>query len=138
MKIRLSELRGLIREMLIVRTMVAPSRISGDGLYAAEFIPAGGVVLRWIEGHDRTFPSDYPESLPPEARAVFIELASWDGERWFLSGDGGAYFNHSDEPNVRVVPGDGAAAVRDRVAVRDILPGEELTMDYRDIGIDSI
>lgn len=138
MKIQMNELRSLIREILMVRTMVGPSRISGDGLYAAAFIPRGKIVSKWLEGFDRTFPSDYPTTLPYAAKIAFMTLASWDGDSWFISGDDGVYFNHSEKPNVRVVPGVGPASTWDRVAIRDILPGEELTMDYAEIGIDPI
>lgn len=127
-----------VNEMLTVRTMVAPSQVEGEGLYAAEFIPKGSVVSRWVEGSDRTFSNDYVESLPPEDQNGFKESASWDGESWFLSGDDAVYFNHSKSPNVRVVMGRGSPSTWDRVAVRDIQPGEELTMDYREIGLDPL
>ena len=124
--------------MLMIRTMVGPSRISGDGLYASEFIPAGTVVSKWVEGFDKTFPSDYPTTMPYAAKVAFITLASWDGHNWFISGDDGVYFNHADDPNVHVIPNRGPAATWDRIAARDIMPGEELTMNYADIGIDAI
>jgi len=138
MRIRLGELKKLIREMLVVRTMVAPSKISGEGLYAASFIHKGDIVSKWIEGVDKTFPGNYPDGLPVEDRESFKKLASWDGDNWFLSGDDGIYFNHSEDPNVRVVMGKGSPSTWDRVATRDILPGEELTMDYREVGLDFI
>lgn len=138
MKLKLAELRSIIREMLYVRTMVAPSVIEGNGLYAGEFIPKGKIISKWVEGSDRTFPYNYPDCLPEKARKEFIELASCDGDSWFLSGDNGAYFNHSLTPNVFVTHGEGPAATWDRIAARDILPGEELTMNYHQIGTDSL
>ena len=122
--------------MLVVRTMVAPSTIEGDGLYAGEFIPAGSLVMKWVEGLDRTFPLDYPNDLPPKARKTFMKFASCDGKVWCLSGDNGGYFNHSFVPNICIMPGKGPAATWDRIALRDIQPGEELTMNYDEIGID--
>jgi len=127
-----------VNEMLTVRTMVAPSQIEGEGLYAAEFIPKGKIVSRWVEGSDKTFSNEYADELPAEEQKCFKELASWDGDSWFLSGDDAVYFNHSKSPNVRVVMGRGSPATWDRVATRDIQPGEELTMDYREIGLDPI
>ena len=49
-----------------------------------------------------------------------------------VGGDETAYINHSCEPNayMRAVPGDKVAFF----ALRDIEPGEEITMDYRDAG----
>lgn len=127
-----------IQEMLTVRTMVAPSQIEGKGLYAAEFIPKGAVVLHWVEGSDKTFTNDHVESMDQKIKDEFKDFASWDGDSWFLSGDDGIYFNHSNSPNIRVVMGRGSPATWDRVAVCDIHPGEELTMDYREIGIDPL
>lgn len=129
---------NVIIEMLVVRTMVAPSTVGGEGLYAAEFIPKNTVVSRWIEGHDKTFSNEFVEKLELRDQKKFKELASWDGDSWFLSGDDGIYFNHSKSPNIRVIMGRNSPATWDRVAVRDIQPGEELTMDYREIGLDSI
>lgn len=127
-----------VNEMLMIRTMVAPSRAEGEGLYAAEFIPKGKVVSQWVEGSDRTFSKDYPDSLPIDSQAKFKELASWDGDSWFMSGDDGVYFNHSNSPNIRVIMGRGSPATWDRIATRDIQSGEELTMDYREIGLDPL
>lgn len=138
MKIRLKELKRLIREELRVVTNVQSSGSKGSGLYAMEFIPIGGLVFQWVDGYDRVYPRDYLESLPSEDRDEFDSLASFDGDAWYVAGGGGAYFNHSSAPNVRVVKGEGPSATWDRVAVRDIQPGEELTMDYGEVGIDGI
>lgn len=117
-------------------TAVRPAGGAGRGLFAVDFIPRGGLVFRWREGRDATFPADHPDGLSPADAAQFRRLASWDGTAWFLAGDGGAFFNHSTSPNVGVVRGDGPPATWDRVALRDVFPGEELTMDYAAIGID--
>lgn len=131
-------LNNQLQEMLTIRTMVAPSAIEGDGLYAAEFIPKGTVVSKWVEGFDKVFPSDYPKSLDSSKKKSFMIYASWDGDSWFLSGDDAIYFNHSNSPNIRVIMGHGSPATWDRIAIRDIYPGEELTMDYAEIGIDPL
>ena len=136
MKIRLKELKRLIQEELRVAAEVRPSTDKGSGLYAMEFIPAGELVFRWADGRDHVYPLDYPADLPADEREKFKKLASTDGQAWYLAGDDGSYFNHSSRPNVRVVKGSGPAAMWDRVAVRDIEPGEELTMDYGEIGVD--
>lgn len=135
MRLRLGHLRCLIREELTVPTRVA-SVGGGRGLFAVDFIPHGGLVFRWREGLDASFPPGFPDALPPPEARRFRRLASWDGEAWFLAGDGGAFFNHSGTPNVGVIPGDGPPATWDRVALRDVSPGEELTMDYSSIGLD--
>ena len=131
-------IKDSLQEMLTIRTMTAPSKIDGQGLYAAEFIPKGTVVSKWIEGFDRTFPKEYPDSLEQPKKDLFKTYATWDGDSWFLSGDNAIYFNHSISPNIRVVMGRGSPATWNRIAIKDIRPGEELTMDYREIGIDPL
>lgn len=136
MKLRVGHLRKLIREALAVAARVEDAGAAGRGVFSLDYIPRGGLVFRWRPGVDASFPPSYPESLPPAAARRFRELASWDGSGWFLAGDGGAFFNHSSSPNVGVLPGHGPRATWDRVALRDVFPGEELTMDYSSIGLD--
>jgi len=138
MQIRLGDLRKLIREELQVAASVDSSRIAGAGLFADEDIDAGTPVFKWNPRVDFEYSREYPDSLPSKESDEFKELASWDGTTWSLAGDGAAYFNHSIEPNV-VIDGHGAtpAAKRNRVAARDIRAGEELTMNYHEIGLDS-
>ena len=136
MQIRLKELKRLIREGLRVAAEVRPSSDKGSGLYASEFISAGGLVFQWVDGYDQVYSLDHPSELSTDEREKFKRLASTDGNAWYLAGGDGAYFNHSSSPNVRVVKGDGPSATWDRVAVKDIEPGEELTMDYGEVGVD--
>ena len=140
MQIRLGDLRKLIREELQIVASVNSSRIAGagEGLFADEDIEAGAPVFKWNPRIDAEYSPKYPDSLPPEESDEFKELASWDGEMWSLAGDGAAYFNHSDEPNV-VIDGhdESRPAKRNRIAAHDIRAGEELTMNYREIGLDS-
>jgi SET domain-containing protein len=136
MQIRLKELKRLIREGLRVAAEVRPSSDKGSGLYASEFIPAGGLVFRWVDGYDQTYSLDHPSELSTDEREEFKRLASTDSNAWYLAGGDGAYFNHSSSPNVRVMKGDGPSATWDRVAVKNIEPGEELTMDYGEVGVD--
>jgi hypothetical protein len=138
MNIQFEELRRLIREQLKIATGVMATPGRGTGLFAAEFIPAGGLVFRWVDGFDKKYSIDYPMTLPPVEKKRFEDLASSDGNAWYIAGDDGAYFNHSSNPNVIVIKNNGPSATWDRIAARDINPGEELTMDYGDIGIDPI
>ncbi|NBV84647.1 SET domain-containing protein-lysine N-methyltransferase, partial [bacterium] len=85
---------------------------------------------------DHEYSADYPKGLSPSEKKEFIDKASWDGEVWSLAGDEGAYFNHSEDPNVVVVTGNDHPAEWKRIASRDIEAGEELTMDYSEIGHD--
>jgi SET domain-containing protein len=135
---RLTELvlRRLLKEELQIKARVAPSSISGLGLFAAEDIPKGAVVFRWNDQIDQEYSKNYPDQLPPDIKKDFMSLASVDDEGWFLAGDGGAYFNHSEEPNIGVDGGEMSPAKRDRFASQDIEAGEELTMDYSAVGND--
>lgn len=138
MKIRLGLLRKIIREELKVATYKGKSKVSGIGLFAGQFIPAGSIISKWSDGYDMKFSKDYPDQLSVEERAAFEKYASFDGDTWSLSGDDAKYFNHSEHPNVIVSKDARPPAERDRIAARDIGPGEELTMDYSEIGFDPI
>lgn len=108
--------------MLLIRHRVLPSRIHGSGLFADEPVAAGAVIWRFDPEIDQRWRPGTPP--PPEALAGSIHhVYKLDG--WFyFDGDAARYTNHADEPNSRV---DEAGRV---VAVRDIAPGEELTLDY--------
>ena len=126
----------LLQEELQVTTSIKPSTISGLGLFAAEDIPKSAVVFRWNDQVDQEYPKKYPDRLPSKDKKDFMDMASEDEDGWFLAGDGASYFNHSEDPNVGPIGGPGSAAKRDRLALRDIAAGEELTMDYGSIGSD--
>lgn len=138
MKVTVGELRRIIREAMAINCYVDRSEIpeAGDGLYATEDIEPGTVVSRWQDGLDRSYDEDDLTGLDDGSRREFEDLASWDGERWYLSGDDGKYMNHSPTPNLGVVDGDAPAAMRDRIALRPIRAGDELTIDYSDVGVD--
>ena len=122
-----------------VRSTLAPSYIRGKGMgvFSREQIPARAEVFAWNPQIDSEYSSILPDSWTPDELEEFIALASWDGEVWSLAGDNGAYFNHSDDPNVVVVPQPGVRPARwKRVASRRIQAGEEMTMDYSQVGTD--
>src|SRR3546814_1178092 len=54
--------------MLLVKTYVAPSRIHGLGLFAAERIPRGARIWEFNPVMDRFVSREEFESLPPAAR----------------------------------------------------------------------
>ena len=139
MKIRLGELRRIIREAMTVSTHLGPSGTSsaGTGVFAGEDVEEGDVVFSWDPQVDSEYSEENLRGLPPDELEEFQELASWDGEVWSLAGDNGAYFNHSDDPNVVAVPQPGVRPARwKRVASRRIQAGEEMTMDYSQVGTD--
>ncbi len=115
--------------MMLIEARVAPSRIHGLGLFAAQFIPRGTPVWRFVPGFDREFTPAEVMSLPALAQAHL---------RWFgfvngasgsvaLSGDHACFMNHSGNPNTGAADTEPLVTT---VARRDIAAGEELTCDY--------
>lgn len=117
--------------MLLIRTRVAPSRIHGLGLFAAEFVARGTPVWRFQPGFDQAFSPAQLAALPPLTR----EHVRWFGfvrredGHFILSGDHACFMNHAADPNTGALPE--APPPVTTVALRDIAAGEELTCDYR-------
>ncbi|TNE52795.1 MAG: SET domain-containing protein-lysine N-methyltransferase [Bacteroidetes bacterium] len=100
------------------------SRLKGYGVIATQFIPKGTVT--WVQDKlDREFTPDEFDALG----SVYTELADtytfrnqWGNH--ILCWDHGKYVNHSFNSNCLSTP------YNFEIAIRDILPGEELTDDY--------
>lgn len=112
--------------MLLVNATAGASAIHGIGLIAREFIPRGTRIWEYRQGFDLILTPREVESLSAVARDQVLWYAFYDQTRsaYVLSGDDDRFTNHADDPNTA---DDGAFTV----ARRDILPGEELTADYR-------
>lgn len=113
--------------MLVVRTYVAPSRIEGLGVFAAEAVEAGAVLWRPDPRFDLAIPATEHETGSPALRDL-LERYSYPcplrpGILVYES-DNGRFMNHSEEPNT-----DFSAEGRG-VATRGIAAGEEITCDY--------
>lgn len=96
----------------------------GHGVFATAFIPKGTIV--WVlDELDRIMAPDEVRDLPLPLRAVVERYAyvAPDGQ-YILCWDDARYMNHSCRPTSRGV-GDAF-----EIAVRDIVPGEELTCEY--------
>ena len=102
--------------------VIGPSNISGRGVFARRAFRKGEIVLRWDVS--QKIGRDNIESLPLEQRHF---LNPFDDEFMVLLGEPERYVNHSCANNTRV------EEFTD-VAVRDILPGEEITSDYQSGG----
>lgn len=104
---------------------LARSRIHRWGVYATEFIPAGRKVIEYtgerISRRETKRRADMSDMI-----YLFTLDAYWtvDGS---VGGSGAEYINHSCEPNL-------VARITKRhilyMSLRDIRPGEELTVDY--------
>lgn len=96
----------------------------GHGVVATEFIPAG--TITWVRDLlDREFTPAELAALPPLYREI-VETYTFRNRigNFVFCWDHGRYVNHSFRPNCL------ATAYGFEVAIRDILPGEELTNDY--------
>ena len=116
--------------MILVPSRVAPSSIHGNGLVAAEFIPRGTPLWRFLPGFDREFSPDAWRALPEPARSHTRHFCFVRPEdlHVILSGDHACFINHSENPNTGVPRN--SAATGTTVALRDIPAGEEITCDY--------
>ena len=116
--------------MLLVPTRLAPSRIHGLGVFAAEPIAAGTPVWRFQKGLDMEFGADILDGLPAHVRTFFSHYGYLDRnvKRIILCFDDARFVNHSDTPNVATDYAQDPYGLD--VALRDIAAGEEITMDY--------
>ena len=115
--------------MLLVRTFLAPSRIHGIGLFAAQRIASGTVIWKLNPVIDVELAEEDIEALAEAARVQVRKYTYLDAvrSRYVLCGDDARFFNHADDPNCHDFPdADGGTTV----AARDIEEGEELTSDY--------
>jgi SET domain-containing protein len=111
--------------MLLVKTYVDKSAIHGLGVFAAEFIPKGTKIWRFVEGFDRAYSPKQFARLPKPARDFLKDYGyRVDGEILFTV-DNDHYINHSDKPNTYLKSGY-------TIASRNIRKGEEITNDYRE------
>lgn len=114
-----------------VRLKVKKSNIYGKGCYALTHFPARKKIETYagelIKGR-RKIQARIRRQAESAIKIITIdEETAIDGA---VGGNETAYINHSCDPNafIRIVPGLKVAIF----ARRDIQPGEELTIDYRD------
>ncbi len=104
---------------------LARSKIHRWGVYATEFIPAGRKVIEYT-GEKISRKETKRRADLSKLTYLFTLDSYWtiDGA---AGGSGAEYINHSCEPNLvsRILKGHILY-----MSVRDIRPGEELTIDY--------
>jgi SET domain-containing protein len=104
---------------------VRKSRIDGLGCFAATHFPKGGLVAEYagqrINHREamRRMRRPGPKHVSELSRDCYI-----DGS---VGGNGSQYINHSCEPNADVLIIDAVMLI---IPLRDIAPGEEITIDY--------
>jgi len=113
--------------MLLVNASAGPSRIHGQGLIARELIAADTVIWLLKPGFDVEMTPEQFNELPAVVRQqvgkyVYTDMTTGN---IVLCSDDAKYMNHADRPNTR-------SFGQQTVTSADILPGEELTCDYRE------
>lgn len=102
----------------------------GYGVFATQLIPQG--TITWIlDELDQQFEAAHIASLDPLLQAHLIKYCYRDERgRYVLCWDIARYVNHSSNANCIATP------YQFELAVRDILPGEEVTDDYGYLNLD--
>lgn len=121
--------------MLNVKTTVKASDIEGLGLFAAEVIPKGVVIWKFDPRFDIFFEPEEVKKMEPLQRDFINRYAylSTTTGKYVLCADDARFMNHSSRTaNVDIVPFPGEPETR-AVAKRDIEPGEEILVNYREI-----
>lgn len=115
--------------MLRVHATAQPSPIHGYGLYAQQHIKSGEMIWAFDPPFDVRFTEDDLKRLSPHAQRQVRYYSSFEAINgcYLLTGDDDRFINHSDTPNAT----DGGDAI---TALCDITPGEEITLDYGQLG----
>ena len=106
---------------------VQPSRIDGQGAFAAEAIPPR-LKIGEIRGESISV-ADARIRATRSERIMIVEVSTRKAIDFSRSSDPMRYTNHSCQPNARLVIRDGRVEFYAR---RAIAPGEEITVDYGD------
>jgi SET domain-containing protein len=104
---------------------VAPSRIDGQGAFAAEAIPPR-LKIGEIRGESISVAEARIRATRHE-RIMIVEVSNRRAIDFSRSGDPMRYTNHSCQPNARLCIRQGRVEF---YAVKPIKPGEEITVNY--------
>lgn len=110
--------------MLLVETYIDNSPGKGKGLFSKNFILKGTTIWEFVEGFDIKVHKDKYELLS-QVQKDYIDMYFWKQDDYLYSScDYSNFQNHSYTPN-SIDNGKGGM-----MAVRDIQPGEEITVNY--------
>lgn len=112
--------------MILIDHYIAPSRIHGLGVFAAEEAKSGQKIWEFNPAVDLVIPQTALKDLPQHICRHIQRSSEYykEDEVYILGADGDAFMNHSLEPNLKSVGKTG-------FATRDIRIGDEITCDYR-------
>ncbi len=121
--------------MLYVKTLIKASSVHGIGLFADQKIAKGELVSKFNPDFDLYITADMYANLPQVAKQFFDHYGYWSSELngYVCSTDNHRFTNHSIHPSVGTI-GAKEGDDGDDIALRDIEPGEEITVDYRVFG----
>lgn len=117
---------------LLVKTKIKPSEIEGLGLFAEEDIPKNTIVWKHDDILDGWFYLQHLENYSQATKEYIKHFCCYDKKEkaWIKSCDNANWMNHSKNPNLN------SPDYYIHIANRDIKMGEELTLNYNDIGDD--
>lgn len=114
--------------MLTIKTKLDKSHISGIGLFANQNIPKGSIVWSMSELSVIRIAKDKYHNLPVIDKNFIQEKDYYwidDNGDYMIPIDDSRFINHSENPNI--IDKDEYACI----SSRDILCGEELTINYK-------
>lgn len=118
--------------MLLVNASKGASQIHGAGLIAREFISQDMRIWEYDQDVDSCWTHSAFAMIPSKWAALQVKGYSFfDTKRgcWICCGDDARFTNHSDQPNTWMDDWITYAA-------KDIFPGDEITEDYRLLGVE--
>ena len=118
------------QKMLLVKTKLGVSKISGIGLFADQFIPKDTIIWKFTNGVDLKISDEKLQELEKEYPLEDLRkylYRSKSSNQHILCGDDGRFINHSFQPNTLDTSEDDEGFT---IAANDIQPGEEITSDY--------
>jgi hypothetical protein len=124
--------------MLLVKTIVQHSLISGLGVFADEVIKKDQIV--WQFDPETSMVLTHEDLSLMEQRHSRERICLYLKHGCYIEHldciavclDNGRYVNHSEEPNLGPLEDDGETSWQYSIALRDIKKGEELTENYCD------
>ena len=120
--------------MLVIKTKLKEVTGKGIGLIADQDIKKGQTVWRYNKIIDIKVKK---KGIPKEAKEFFEKYAVDYGDDYFLlNTDNARFINHSKIPTTKIL-GD-PKELKDSISTRDILKGEEITIDYNTIDVNEV
>jgi len=119
--------------LLLVKTEIRKSSIHGLGLFAEEFIPEGKAVWKFTPGFDVVMDVSFAESLRSHVKEYLDHYGYLDKRlgKYILASDNARFINHSPDPNI--FSDDSSDYYGIDTALRNIYPGDEITINYSTI-----